>query len=76
MINCTTYKGNSLLGKYIEGNGIKSAFVWREGKGHWQVLEGDAKKLTGFLAGEFKTKREAEKLKEEINSLILAAKNS
>lgn len=64
------------MGKYIEGNGIKSAFVWREGKGHWQVLEGDAKKLTGFLAGEFKTKREAEKLKEEINSLILAAKNS
>ncbi len=69
MINCATYKGNSLLGTYIKGNGIKNAFIHREGK-HWQVLEGDAENLTGFLAGEFKTKREAKKLKEEINSLI------
>ncbi len=75
MINCTTFKNNPLLGRFIEGNGIKNAFVWREGKGRWQVLEGDAENLTGFLAGEFKTKKEAKELKEEINSLILAAKS-
>jgi hypothetical protein len=72
MINCTTFKGNALLRTFVEGNGIKSAFVWREGKRHWQVFEGDAEKLTGFLAGEFKTKREAEELKQEINNLIKA----
>lgn len=74
-INCTSFSGG-MLKRYIEGNGIEGAFVWREGPRHWRVLEGKPSEKTGFLAGEFKTKREAKSLAEKINCLILAAKNS
>ncbi len=70
-MNATIYSNNpSLLKKYLKGNGIINAFVWKEGRGEWQVLEGKSAELTGFVAETFKTKREAVKLRDEINFLI------
>jgi len=73
MINSTSFSG-PLLKRYLELNGIRDAYVWRESARHWQVMEGNAENLTGFLAGEFRTKREAENLKDKINKLIHEAK--
>ena len=70
-MNATIYSNNPpLLKKYLEGNGIVDAFVWKEGRGEWQVLEGKSVELTGFLAETFKTKREAVKLRDKINEVI------
>ena len=72
MINTTTFKDANMRAAFVRMNGIKSAFVWKEGERHYQVLEGDAQALTGFLAGEFTTRREAIALRDKINALLSA----
>lgn len=68
----TTYSpGSIMLKRYIELNGIKSAFVFKEDNRVWQVYAGDAVARTGFKAGEpFRTMREALAHAEKINTLI------
>lgn len=52
--------GSALLKAYIQANGIKAAFVFKEGNQQWQVYIGDAVARTGFKECEpFKTKRDA-----------------
>lgn len=52
--------GSAMLKAHIVANGIKSAFVFKEGHQVWQVYAGDAVARTGFKDGEpFKTKRDA-----------------
>ena len=52
--------GSATLKAYIQANGIKSAFVFKEGHQVWQVYAGDAVARTGFKDGApFKTKRDA-----------------
>lgn len=70
-MNITLYKNSPEIAKvYIKSNGIVDAFVWKEGDDEWQVLEGDSGEKMGFVAATFKTKKDAVKLRDEINSLI------
>lgn len=55
----TYSKGSPLLKKYIEMNGIKSAFVCKADARVWEVYAGDAVTRQGFKEGVFKTQREA-----------------
>jgi hypothetical protein len=74
-MNIFAYKDNrGLLKKYIELNGIKNAFVWKEGNRHYQVLVGDSETQIGFVDFESKTFREAKKKCFKANELIKSAK--
>jgi len=76
MISALFYKDRPvLLKRYIETNGIIGAFVWREDKREWQVLEGNPSKFTGFPVKTFKTRREARALAKKINDAIATAKS-
>lgn len=73
LINTTSYnKGTPFLKRFLEKNGIKTAFVERVGSRHYRVCEG-ADETTGFLAGEFSLRRDAiafrDKIKEYIKSV-------
>ncbi len=68
-INALSFSGG-LLKTYLEGNGIKGAFVWREGPREWEVLEGNPEEKTGFHAATFTTRREANALRDKINEHI------
>lgn len=64
-------KGSPMLKAYIDLNGIKSAFVFKEGERVWQVYAGDAAKLIGYKEGEpFRTKRDALEHASKVNALI------
>jgi len=68
---CTlAYKGNPLLSNFVSSNGIKGAFVHKEDKRKWQVLEGKPDEQTGFHAATFTPRREAKQFAEEIDSLL------
>ena len=70
-INVTTYKATPALAReFIRMNGIKAAFVWRNGPKDWEVLEGDPERKVGFCAGHFTRKHDAESLRDEINAII------
>lgn len=73
LINTTSYnKGTPLLKRFLEMNGIKTAFVEKTGNRHYSVYEG-ADETSGFLAGEFSLRRDAvafrDKIKEYIKSV-------
>lgn len=60
-----------MLKAYIDLNGIKSAFVFKEDNRVWQVYAGDAIARTGFKEGEpFRTMRDALEHASKINALI------
>ena len=70
-INCTSFKNRPEMAReFIRMNGIKAAFVWRNGPKDWEVLEGDPELKAGFSAGRFSTRREANALRDEINAII------
>lgn len=72
-ISLLAYKGNPILAKeYVKRNGIKNAFVFREDKNLWEVLEGDSAQLSGFKAASFTLKREADAMAKEINAILLS----
>lgn len=69
-ISTLTFHDDGMAKRYLEVNAIKGAFVWKEGPRHWQVLEGKPAELTGFVCGEFKTKRAAKEKCNKINERI------
>lgn len=72
-ISLLCYYDDNMAKRYLEMNAIKGAFVWKEGPRHYQVLEGNPSEYTGFVCGEFRTKKaakeKADKINERINSL-------
>jgi hypothetical protein len=74
-INILTMGNLLMSGAYLRGNpSIKAAFVYRQDARCWQVLEGNPDELTGFVAGEFPTKRQASEYCASINERIANAR--
>ena len=76
-ISTLSYFSDAMAKTHLEYNGIKGAFVWKEGPRHYQVLEGNPQDLTGFVCGDFRTKKAAKEKCDKINERIkeLSAKN-
>jgi hypothetical protein len=72
----TSYVGGSaMLKSYIDLNGIKDCFVFKEGDKCWQVYVGDVTTMQGFKEGEpFKTKRDALDFVDRVQNLINSVK--
>ena len=69
-INATTYENNpAMLAKYLEANGIKGAFVEKDGR-EFVTYEGSPDERCGFVAGRFTLQREAKALASKINELL------
>jgi hypothetical protein len=73
----TAYQAKSpMLKRYIELNGIVSAFVFKEGEREWQVYAGNAVTRVGIKEGSpFKTMREALAHAEKVNALIVSVES-
>lgn len=69
-ISLLCYYDDNMAKRYLEMNGIKGAFVHKEGPRHYQVLEGNPSELTGFACGDFRTKRAAKEKVDKINARI------
>lgn len=73
-ISLLCYHDDGMAKRYLEMNTIKGAFVWKEGPRHYQVLEGNPQDLTGFVCGEFRTKKAAKEKADKINERIKSLK--
>jgi hypothetical protein len=73
-INATIYDNSpAMLAKYLEANGIKGAFVEKDGR-EFVTYEGDPEERCGFVAGRFTLLREAKALASKINDLIVESR--
>lgn len=69
-ISLLSYFSDGIAKRYIEVNNIKGAFVHKQGPRHYQVLEGNPQDLTGFVCGDFRTKKAAKEKCDKINNRI------
>ena len=69
-LSTLSYFSDDMAKRYLECNAIKGAFVWKEGSRHYQVLEGNPQDLTGFVCGDFRTRKAAKEKCDKINARI------
>jgi len=73
-INTLSFGNDFLAKRFVESNGIKNAFIYKEPcnptNRRWQVLEGNESTLSGWTAGEFRTKKAAKMFCDKLNEKI------